>query len=143
MGKKRGRKRNAEPEKEPEFSVNPFADLKVDAPKAEPEAVRPAPAPEPDRDEAGLLAVFGRGLRRRVVIHIERKGRGGKTVTVVEGFGGDDELARMELLAEIKQKLGVGGIFDDDAMVIQGDQRGRLVAFFEARNVVVAGDRPR
>jgi len=58
----------------------------------------------------------------KVVLHISRKGRGGKTVTLIEGVtGGQDRLAK-----ELRAALGVGVVAEDDTLVAQGDQRDRL-----------------
>jgi len=61
----------------------------------------------------------------RAVIRMERKGRGGKEVTVVEKLEQPPkELERW--LKELKQALGCGGVVEGDSLVLQGDQRERL-----------------
>lgn len=54
-----------------------------------------------------------------------RKGRGGKTVTTVEGLildpAGYQELARV-----LRQRCGVGGTVRDDVIEVQGDIRERV-----------------
>ncbi len=71
---------------------------------------------------------------RRAVIRLERKGRAGKEVTVVEQLHLEpEELARW--LRELKQSLGCGGTKDGGALVFQGDQRQRLKAALLARGV--------
>src|SRR4029079_819835 len=68
----------------------------------------------------------------RAVVRMERKGRGGKEVTVVEKLGLRDK----ELEAwcrELKQALGCGGAVDGDAIVLQGDLRARLPAVLTAK----------
>ena len=70
----------------------------------------------------------------RAVVRLERKGRGGKEVTVVEQLG----LAVRELddwLSALKGALGCGGAVEDSAIVLQGDQRKRLPKILEARGV--------
>jgi translation initiation factor 1 len=70
----------------------------------------------------------------RAVVRMERKGRGGKEVTVVEHL----ELPapqREVWLKALKNSLGCGGVVEDDALVLQGDQRERLPALLEARGV--------
>ena len=67
-------------------------------------------------------------------MRFERKGRGGKAVTVVEKL----DLAPPELeawLAELKRALGCGGAVEGDALVLQGDLRARVGALLEARGV--------
>lgn len=64
--------------------------------------------------------------RQNLRIRLERKGRGGKTASIVDGFvGSDDDL---ECLAKmLKSKLGTGGSAKDGIIIIQGDVRDRLV----------------
>lgn len=70
----------------------------------------------------------------RAVVRYERKGRGGKEVTLVEQL----ELPDRELqhwLKALKGSLGCGGAIEDAALVLQGDHRKRLPALLEARGV--------
>lgn len=70
----------------------------------------------------------------RAVVRMERKGRGGKEVTVVEHL----ELPapqREVWLKALKNALGCGGAVEDGTLVLQGDQRERLPALLEARGV--------
>ena len=59
-------------------------------------------------------------------VWVDRKHRGGKTVTLVKGFVGTDEdladLGRM-----LKSRCGVGGSAKDGEIIIQGDHRDRVV----------------
>jgi translation initiation factor 1 len=76
----------------------------------------------------------------RAVVRLERKGRGGKEVTVVEHL----ELSAAERegwLKALKGALGCGGAVEEEALVLQGDHRERLPALLEARGVrrVVVG----
>lgn len=64
--------------------------------------------------------------RQRLIVKIDRKGRAGKQVSLVEGFVGKDEDLE-QLGREIKKKLGVGGSAKDGEIVIQGDFRDRIV----------------
>lgn len=70
----------------------------------------------------------------RAVVRMERKGRGGKEVTVVEKLGlGAGELETW--CRALKQALGCGGSVDGDAIVLQGDLRTRIPAVLTARGV--------
>jgi translation initiation factor 1 len=65
---------------------------------------------------------------------MERAGRGGKTVTVVEKL----ELRPRELeawLGDLKRALGCGGVVEGGALVLQGDTRERVGAWLERRGV--------
>ncbi|MGE0547694.1 MAG: translation initiation factor [Kofleriaceae bacterium] len=82
----------------------------------------PKPVAEPPRGPA------------RAVVRVERKGRGGKEVTIVEKL----ELSATELdrwCRELKQALGCGGALDGQAIVLQGDLRQRAAAVLTAKGV--------
>lgn len=71
---------------------------------------------------------------QRAVVRYQRKGRGGKEVTLVERLG-LDAAALAEWLKHLKRALGCGGVVDGDTLVLQGDQRERIRAALEARGV--------
>ena len=59
-------------------------------------------------------------------VHIEKKGRGGKTAIVVKGYTGTDaELS--ELAKKLKSGLGVGGAVKDGEIIIQGANRDKAM----------------
>ncbi len=63
--------------------------------------------------------------KQNLIVAIERKNRGGKTVTLVKGFiGSDDDLS--ELGKKIKTKCGVGGSAKDGEIIIQGEFKTRI-----------------
>jgi translation initiation factor 1 len=99
---------------------NPFAELQgklKDLPEGPPSKVK-----EPPKGPA------------RAVVRMERKGRGGKEVTAVEQLG----LKPAELAAwlkVLKNALGCGGVIEEEAIVLQGDQRKRLPSLLTARGV--------
>jgi len=75
-----------------------------------------------DEPEVETLAPERQNLR----IRLERKGRGGKTASIVDGFvGSDDDLESLAKM--LKSKLGTGGSAKDGIIIIQGDVRDRLV----------------
>lgn len=112
-------------EKEKPFH-NPFEALRglaVPTPATGDADEPPAPAP-PDRSK----------LIPRAVVRVERSGRGGKEVTVVEHLA-IATTARDEWLKALKAALGCGGSVEGDRLVLQGDQRKRLPALLQGRGV--------
>lgn len=96
--------------------------LVPDAPAA-PAAPSSAPPPESARPA---------GSRARVTVRRERSGRGGKSVTVAEGPG----LAGRDLGLLARQcaaALGLGARVEGEALVVQGDQCERLIAWLGTR----------
>ncbi|MEX1021438.1 MAG: hypothetical protein WDZ49_17385 [Litorilinea sp.] len=61
-----------------------------------------------------------------VRVGLERKGRRGKTVSVITGVM-SPERGKQALLKLIKNKLGTGGALKDDQLEIQGDHRDAIV----------------
>lgn len=63
--------------------------------------------------------------RQELRVWLDRKQRGGKTVTLVKGFvGRDDDLN--ELARLLKTRCGVGGAAKEGEIIIQGDHRDRV-----------------
>ncbi|MDA8090096.1 MAG: translation initiation factor [Nitrospiraceae bacterium] len=68
------------------------------------------------------------GQNQKLHLRLERKGRGGKTVTLVCGLG--LPMNEMEtLLKEIKARLGTGGALKETTLELQGDHREAITAF--------------
>lgn len=61
-----------------------------------------------------------------LICKFEKKGRNGKPVTLIEGFeGNDDELKKIS--KKIKTTLGIGGSEKDGTIIIQGDNRDKIM----------------
>lgn len=64
--------------------------------------------------------------QQTLIIQASRKGKGGKTVTVISGFQqSPDRLTT--LLKQLKSQLGTGGSVKDDTLELQGDRRQQLL----------------
>ena len=75
--------------------------------------------------------------QQRLVVRIERKDRGGKTVTIVENFAGKtDDLADLGRL--LKSKCGVGGTVKDGVILVQGDFRKRVAEILTGQGFKVS-----
>lgn len=75
----------------------------------------------------------------KLIASIEKKGRAGKQVTLVQGFTAldtDDYVfpdEEIEPLAHLlKTRLGVGGTVKDGEIIIQGDHRDKIVQILKA-----------
>ena len=58
-------------------------------------------------------------------MRMEKKGRGGKTVTVVYNLPNNAAFLK-DLCSELKRACGTGGAIDDGAIELQGDLRERV-----------------
>ena len=124
---------------------NPFAMLgELDALK------NLTPGPEPEKPEAEGPGTSGvhqppqRKKRGRLVLRRETKDRGGKVVVVVSGLAevpGASAVMIADLARELKGKLGCGGSFDRQEIVLQGDRCAAVCALLEELGFAVAGVR--
>lgn len=87
-------------------------------------AVPPSSAGKAPANPAAARPVLQKDTPVRV--SRERKGRGGKTVSIITGVK-SPESGRQALLKQLKNKLGTGGALEEDTIVIQGDHRERIV----------------
>lgn len=84
----------------------------------------PDNAPDLSTDED--ISEVSADLKDVIRVYLERKGRGGKTVSIIKGLTlQDDQLT--DLCKKLKSKCGVGGSVEQGEIIIQGDQRKRLI----------------
>jgi translation initiation factor 1 len=62
--------------------------------------------------------------------------RKGKPITIIEGYTGADSDFKI-LAKEIKKLLSVGGSFKNDAIIIQGDYRDKIMSFLKDKGFKV------
>ena len=133
-----GRSRPTTPETTPPGRLGTLGDLLQRRGVAAP-AEQPVPAPPPARSadpDVPDLAACGKITLRR-----ERKGHGGKTVTVVAGLRLDPR--RLERIARgLRRALGAGATVDGDLVVVQGDLMARVQPWLAAHGArrIVAGN---
>ena len=87
----------------------------------QPEVAKP-PVQMP-RNPAAPFAIQG---SQPVYVRLERKGRGGKTVSLVEGVV-SPAVGKEALLKHLKNALGTGGALKEGILEIQGDHRDKIV----------------
>lgn len=90
------------------FSTNPDA-MKEEEPEVE-------ETPEPKQ--------------QKLRVRIEKKHRAGKTVTIVDGFVGNDT-DFTELGKKLKTKCGAGGSAKDGEILIQGDYKDKVITLLK------------
>ncbi len=83
-------------------------------------------------------AKIERAAKRSMLIeaHFSKKGRGGKTATVLKGF----RMTENELKAlakRLKSQLGTGGSVKNGEIIIQGDNRDKVVRLLESEGFKV------
>jgi translation initiation factor 1 len=64
--------------------------------------------------------------QQRVLVRLDRAGRGGKSVTVVEGLRMPQK-EKDALLKQLKTRFGTGGTAADNGFEIQGDHCGAVM----------------
>lgn len=70
--------------------------------------------------------------QQKLRVGIDRKNRGGKTVTLITGFiGSEDDLKALGKL--LKGSCGVGGTAKDGEIIIQGDFKQRILDLLKAK----------
>ena len=65
-----------------------------------------------------------------LICKFEKKGRNGKPVTLIEGFEGKEEELK-QISKKIKTTLGIGGSEKDGIIVIQGDNRDKIMKILQ------------
>jgi translation initiation factor 1 len=68
--------------------------------------------------------------QQRIYVRLERKGRGGKSVTLIEGLQISAK-DREALLKQLKARLGTGGSLKNDVLEIQGDHCDAVIALLQ------------
>lgn len=83
-----------------------------------------------DRQDTSNPQATKNPAKQGIRIRRESKGRGGKTVSIIDGL----PLAEKELkvlLKKLKAQLGTGGALKNGALEIQGEHRDKLLVLLE------------
>jgi translation initiation factor 1 len=99
-------------------------------------------APEPPAPPTAPAAdAIDFGGATKIVVRREKKGRGGKVATVIEGIKRPPS-ALERIARELKRALGCGASIEGDTIVVQGDMAGRIEPWLLARGAkkVVVGN---
>lgn len=83
---------------------------------------------EKTQKQANLTVVEGPAKMR-----LEKKGRGGKQVTIIHNLPFDKGTAK-NLMRELQSVLACGASYKNDEILINGDHRDSVEQFFKERN---------
>ena len=78
-------------------------------------------------EETAEIDTFNKRLK--INISKQKKGKKGKTITLIEGLGTEDEILLKELLKKIKVFCGTGGKLSDKNIHLQGDMISKSIEF--------------
>ena len=66
---------------------------------------------------------------KKIKIHKEKKGKKGKTVTIISGFGSQNTSQIVELLKKLKVYCCTGGSLNEHGIQLQGDMQDKVKFF--------------
>lgn len=90
------------------------------------------PAQEPDNEAAADAPAEAEPavIKSQLRVFFERKGRGGKSATIITGFDNLTDEQLKEVASKLKQTLGTGGSARCGEILIQGDRQADVKKYF-------------
>ena len=73
----------------------------------------------------------------KIKIHKEKKGKKGKTVTVISGFRSQNNSQIGQLLKKLKVYCGTGGSLNEQGIQLQGDMQEKVKFFLRKEGYVI------
>src|SRR5687767_9829618 len=86
------------------------------------------PEPEAKEDRNEILISEKEKSQMKLYVSRDKKQRGGKQVTLVQGHEGPHE-AKMSLLSKLKSLCSAGGSLKEGELIIQGDHVKKVIAY--------------
>lgn len=74
---------------------------------------------------------------QKITVRLETKHRAGKAVTLIEGFIGKTE-EQEDLVKRLKNFCGTGGAAKEGELLIQGDQRDKVMQWLQKQGYKLA-----
>lgn len=98
----------------------------------------PEASPDPVQQTTMTTMTTAKTMKTLTTLHIvvEKKGRGGKVATIVEGFECSDDVVE-DIARELRKRLGTGGSARGGEILIQGDRRDDVAAFLRSKGFKV------
>ena len=82
---------------------------------------------EKNSEEKAMVHTLNK--KSKINISKQKKGKKGKTITLIKGLGTEDEILLKELLKKIKVFCGTGGTLIDSNIQLQGDMVSKSIEF--------------
>ncbi len=68
--------------------------------------------------------------KQKLIVLLDKKQRKGKTVTLIQGFEGEEE-ALNDLAKTLKTKCGIGGSAKDGEIILQGECKDKDISILQ------------
>ena len=89
----------------------------------------PENAPEEPKEKTKANVFLAKS---RIRVHLEKKGRGGKSVSIIKGLEMTNAMMK-DYEKALKSLCGVGGTQKNGEIIIQGDHRDKIINYFKSK----------